>query len=240
MYPGEHAARAVCRGVCGRAARSGGRGTGEGTIRRRADDGACGARYPARLLIVLAMVGAYLLGSIPFGLLIARTFAQVDVRGAGSGNIGATNVARTAGKKLGIATLLLDAAKGALAVVLARALELELPWVCGAAALAVLGHVFPVWLRFAGGKGVATAAGVFLALAPQATGVAVLVFAVTFAVGRVVSVASLLGSLALVGALVLWDGRTPVWLTGVGLVALIFARHAGNLSRLVRGQESKL
>lgn len=186
------------------------------------------------------MVGAYLLGSIPFGLLIARTFARVDVRGAGSGNIGATNVARTAGKKLGIATLLLDAGKGALAVVLARALGLELPWVCGAAALAVLGHVFPVWLGFKGGKGVATAAGVFLALAPAATAVAVLVFALAFAVGRVVSVASLLGSLALVGALVLLDGRTPVWVTGLALVALIFARHAGNLSRLVRGQESKL
>ena len=213
---------------------------GRGTIRRRADDGAARARYGAHLLAAIAMVGAYLLGSIPFGLLIARTFAQVDVRGAGSGNIGATNVARTAGKKLGIATLLLDAGKGALAVVLARALDLELPWVCGAAALAVLGHVFPVWLRFAGGKGVATAAGVFLALAPLATGVAVVVFALAFAVGRVVSVASLLGSLALLGALVLLDGRTPVWVTGVGLVALIFARHAGNLSRLVRGQESKL
>lgn len=180
------------------------------------------------------------MGAIPFGLLLARAFADVDVRGAGSGNIGATNVARTAGKGLGIATLLLDAAKGALPVVIARLLELDLPWVCGAGAAAVIGHVFPVWLRFKGGKGVATAAGVFLALAPLATAIALGVFVAAFAIGRVVSVASLLASLTLVGALVLVDGRQPVWITGVALVALIFARHAGNLSRLVQGREGKL
>ncbi len=183
------------------------------------------------------------MGAIPFGLLLARAFADVDVRGAGSGNIGATNVARTAGKGLGIATLLLDALKGALPVVVAR-LVLDGPdalaWVCGAGAAAVIGHVFPVWLRFKGGKGVATAAGVFLALAPLATGIALGVFVVAFAIGRVVSVASLLASLTLVGALVLIDGRQPVWITGVALVALIFVRHAGNLSRLVQGREGKL
>lgn len=188
----------------------------------------------------MLITASYLVGAIPFGLVLARSFAGVDVRGSGSGNIGATNVARTAGKGLGIATLVLDAAKGALAVIVARLLELDLIWVCAAGAAAVVGHVLPVWLRFRGGKGVATAAGVFLALAPAATGIALVVFAAAFAIGRVVSVASLLGSLALVGALVFVDGRRPVWITGAALVALIFVRHAGNLGRLLQGREGKL
>ena len=112
---------------------------------------------------------AYLLGSIPFGLLVGKLFGGADVRKAGSGNIGATNVARVAGPLAGILTLLLDAAKGALAVVLAARLsDQSSTWMMIAGLCALVGHCFPIWLGFHGGKGVATAAGVFLVLCPPA------------------------------------------------------------------------
>ena len=178
---------------------------------------------------------------MPFGLILAHRFAGIDVRALGSGNIGATNVARTTGKKLGIITLALDALKGAAPVLIAQhVLAQPIEIVAGAGLAAVVGHVFPVYLRFRGGKGVATGAGVFLALSPLATGLAFAVFAAVFAVVRVVSVSSLLAAVALVAALWRIDGRTEVLYLAAAVVALIFVRHAGNISRLLRRREHRV
>ena len=191
------------------------------------------------------LVGAsYLAGSIPFGLLLGRFVAGIDVRDAGSGNIGATNVARTAGRRLGVLTLVLDAAKGAIPVG-ATAWLLGVPvdagWPAAAGLSAFLGHVFPVWLRFRGGKGVATALGAFLALTPWLTLGAALVFGVSFAASKVVSVSSLAAAAVLTGGAALLHGRdAPI--TGVALVVLlvILVRHQSNIRRMLRGEESRL
>jgi acyl phosphate:glycerol-3-phosphate acyltransferase len=191
---------------------------------------------PALLLVV-----AYLVGAIPFGYLIAKHLAGIDVRGAGSGNIGATNVARTAGKGLGLLTLLLDALKGATPPLVAQwALQLSTRWIVAAGLVAVLGHVFPIFLGFKGGKGVATAAGAFLAISPLATLASIGAFAIVFAIGKVVSVGSLVASIALIVAVYLLDGRTEVLALAVTIAALVFVRHRGNIQRLLRGEESKL
>src|SRR5258706_8084866 len=121
------------------------------------------------MTLLLVLVASYLAGSIPTGVLLGR-LRGIDPRAHGSGNIGATNVARTLGKGLGVLTLVIDCAKGAGPVLVTRALDLPAEWVAAAGGAAVLGHVFPVWLRFKGGKGVATALGVFLSLAPAAGG----------------------------------------------------------------------
>lgn len=196
-----------------------------------------------RLGVVL--VGAsYLAGSIPFGLLLGRFFAGVDVREAGSGNIGATNVARTAGRRLGVLTLVLDAGKGALAVGI-TAWVLGVPdhagWPAAAGLAAFLGHVFPVWLRFRGGKGVATALGAFLALTPWLTLGAALVFGATFAASKVVSVSSLTAAAVLAGGAALLHGKgAPVTQVALVVLLVIVVRHQSNIRRMLRGEESRL
>ncbi len=182
--------------------------------------------------------GAYLLGSIPFGLLLGRALGGVDVRAAGSGNIGATNVARTAGKAAGGLVLALDAAKGAAPISIGQhGLEAPISVVVVAGLFAVLGHVFPVWLRFRGGKGVATALGVFLALSPLATSSAIAVFALIFALRRVVSLGSLIASVALVPLVAGLDGRREVLALTVLVAGLVVVRHRGNIRRLLSRQE---
>src|SRR5437868_4975614 len=150
---------------------------------------------------VLVLVAAYLLGSIPFGYLIVRGVEGADVRESGSGGTGATNVSRRAGKLAGVVTLLLDATKGALAVVLARSFVTDdfgiNWWVAAAAFIAVFGHCFPVWLNFRGGKGVATGIGVFLSLSPLAVACAAVVFILVVAATRYVSLSSTLATAAL-------------------------------------------
>jgi glycerol-3-phosphate acyltransferase PlsY len=194
----------------------------------------------AHLTQVAVIFGAYLVGAIPFGLLVAKYLAGIDVRAEGSGNIGATNVARTAGKGLGLLTLALDALKGAAPPLCAAwVLQLASPWVVAAGLAAVLGHVFPVYLRFKGGKGVATAAGAFLAIAPISTLVAVLVFGLVFAAFRVVSLGSLAASLALVVSTTFLDRRPEVIGLSVLVATLVFVRHRANIRRLWRGEESK-
>lgn len=190
-------------------------------------------------------IAAYLLGSIPFGLLVARAFGRGDVRKVGSGNIGATNVARAAGLLAGIFTLVLDAAKGAGAVLLAEKLANDsATWMMIAAFAALLGHCFPVWLKFKGGKGVAAAAGIFLVLSPLACLAAVILFLLVVIFWRYISLGSV-SSAAAMPLLIyfLWaPGHAPPPAITVGAVAaalVIIYKHRGNLQRLVEGAEPK-
>ncbi len=199
---------------------------------------------------VLVLIAAYLLGSIPFGYLIVRAKEGADVRATGSGGTGATNVSRRAGKLAGVVTLLLDAMKGALAVLLARWLLTDdfgvNWWVAVAAFLAVLGHCFPVWLGFRGGKGVATGVGVFLSLYPLAVACAAVIFIIVVALTRYVSLGSILATAAF--PLFVWLLRlyfkpvadlAPVITAAIIAGALIILMHHANIGRLLRGTESK-
>src|SRR5216683_2467046 len=190
-------------------------------------------------------IAGYLLGSIPFGLLFTKLFRGGDVRQSGSGNIGATNVARVAGPLPGILTLLFDAAKGAAAVWLAARFSNEnAMWMIIAALAALFGHCFPVWLKFRGGKGVATAAGAFLMLSPLALLGSVILFILVVAFWRYVS----LGSMAAAAAMPLliyffWaPHHAPPIIINVGTLAialLVIYKHDGNLQRLVEGTEPR-
>ena len=186
---------------------------------------------------VLVLVG-YVCGSIPFGVLLARR-AGVDVRREGSGNIGAANVARTAGKLLGVATLLADGLKGALPVALARSLDASAGVSAATGLAAVLGHVYPLALRFAGGKGVATALGALLVLCPLAVLPAVAVFAAVVGVWRLVSLGSILGATAAAGAAMLLPYPRPVQASAAAMALVIVVRHRDNLRRLRAGTEPR-
>ncbi len=198
----------------------------------------------------IVAVAAYLLGSIPTGYLLVRLFRHQDIRSMGSGNIGATNVLRTGGKGLGAATFLLDMLKGCAAVWLGEwAAAHVLLWAgprdieALAALCAVLGHMFPVWLRFRGGKGVATGFGVFLVASPLAALSAIAVFAVILALTRYVSLASVLGSASFpVFAWLLAEGERPPFFFAVQIAValLIILKHHQNIRRLFAGTESRL
>jgi acyl phosphate:glycerol-3-phosphate acyltransferase len=220
-----------------------------------------------KLLLIIVVV-SYLLGSIPFGYLLVRIFRGQDVRHTGSGNIGATNVARTGSKGLAVATLFLDALKGCVAVEFAFWLAGSRRFAAGdvpaslydsspqmidsrtifllaavAAFCALLGHMFPVWLRFKGGKGVATAAGAFVALAPKSLLLSLLVFAMVFALTRYVSLGSIVAA-ASFPWLVLWlnpaERKTaPILLVVTASSALIIVRHRDNIRRLLSGAEDR-
>jgi len=196
-----------------------------------------------RLVFVATL--AYLIGSIPFGYLIVRVSSGGDVRETGSGGTGATNVSRRAGKAAGILTLVLDAAKGAIAVLVTT--WLGEGWLVAVAAIAVIaGHIFPVWLRFRGGKGVATAVGVFLIVAPFALLCAGIVFVTVVSVTRYVSLASLSAAASI--PLFMWlqklliqprvEIKAPLTAAIVTALLIIFA-HRGNIARLVNGTEPK-
>ena len=208
-------------------------------------------------LYLIVAAEAYLLGSIPFGYLLVRIFRGEDIRQTGSGNIGATNVARSGAKGLGIATLALDAIKGAIgSVVWLRFLphrntisaELfqrhfalaPLRLMATAALAAVLGHVFPVWLRFKGGKGVATALGVFCVLFPKAILVALAIFILVVVITRYVSLGSILGAIAFPVAA--YFMQNPDWLSlllASGVSLIIILKHHQNISRLLSGTENR-
>jgi acyl phosphate:glycerol-3-phosphate acyltransferase len=200
--------------------------------------------------LIAVVVCAYLLGSIPFGYILVRVFQGIDVRSIGSGNIGATNVARSGGKGLAIATLVLDALKGWLPVFLVLTLPgisasgpAQLHTLASLAALAaVVGHMFPVWLKFNGGKGVATGLGVFLALAPRAMLIALLIFAVVVAATRYVSLGSILAAAAFPVALY-WLQRdsfpAPALLMCAAVALLVIFRHRQNIGRLWAGTENR-
>jgi glycerol-3-phosphate acyltransferase PlsY len=205
--------------------------------------------------IVIAIV-SYLLGSIPFGYLLVRIARGTDVRKSGSGNIGATNVARAGGAKLGILTLFLDAVKGYIAVFLAERLAKQVfsnldpqqrPYILAGMSLAVLfamvGHIFPVWLRFRGGKGVATGLGCFLALAPKAVLVVMAIFTAIVVVSRYVSLGSIVASAAfpLFAYLLYRQDASPVMVAATVVAsALIILKHRTNIERLIGGTENRL
>jgi glycerol-3-phosphate acyltransferase PlsY len=192
---------------------------------------------------------AYLLGSIPVGYLLVRIFRRQDIRTVGSGNIGATNVLRSGGKVLGAATFILDVCKGALAVLLAAMIAGSvLPTVpqrnveALAALFAVFGHMFPVWLHFRGGKGVATGFGVFLVAAPWAALSAITVFAIVCALTRYVSLGSILGAASFpVFAWFMVKGERPVFFIAVQatVALLIIVKHHPNIRRLLAGNEHR-
>lgn len=185
------------------------------------------------------LVAAYALGSIPFSFLVARVFGVRDVRSVGSGNVGATNVLRTAGRLPGAIAFLLDASKGVAAVLLAQRLSSH-PWPPLAAGAAILGHMYPPWLSFRGGKGVATAAGAFLPFVPMEVGLAMAAFAATTLVTRVVSLGSIAGSIALAALVFFRQGPGVLSGTVAAAALLIVWKHRGNVRRLMSGEERPL
>jgi glycerol-3-phosphate acyltransferase PlsY len=185
---------------------------------------------------------AYLLGSIPFGYLLVRFFRKEDIRAIGSGNIGATNVARSGAKGLGILTLLLDCLKGVAAVMIAKHIAPgNLDLAACAAVAAILGHVFPVWLGFRGGKGIATALGVFLALSWPTALCALGIFTIVTFLTRYVSLASILGAATLpIFMYFLQPYHSPVFLTATIFISVLcILKHSANIARLKNGTESK-
>jgi len=191
------------------------------------------------LTLATVLVASYLLGSIPFGYLAGR-LAGIDIRKAGSGNIGATNVARTS-PALGATTLVLDALKGFAAVALARHFHPETAVFMATAALfAIVGHMFPVWLGWRGGKGVATALGSFLCMAPKSVLVMVAIFIVIVAVFRYISLGSIVAAICFPFLVIFSEhaSLSSVLLTATAC-ALIVIRHHENIGRLLRGNESK-
>jgi glycerol-3-phosphate acyltransferase PlsY len=200
--------------------------------------------------MVLFLTGAlaYLLGSMPFGLILVRIFRNEDIRTKGSGNIGATNVIRSGGKGLGAATFLLDAAKGALAVIAAHMVASQLHLgqpaaqnlAATAALCAIVGHIYNVWLGFKGGKGVATGFGVFLAISPISALISLLIFIVAFVLSRFVSLASILASVAFAAlALIRGYGRLTPFLLAVCVIIplIVILKHHANIRRLLAGTE---
>jgi glycerol-3-phosphate acyltransferase PlsY len=210
------------------------------------------------MLLPVALVAlAYLAGSIPFSFLVARVFSGKDVRHEGSGNVGATNVARTAGRWAGVLALLLDLAKGYAVVVAARwivqqdgwpfaagmkAWESREMWIALAGLIAVLAHMFPVWLHFHGGKGVATAAGVILALDPRVFAASMLVFAIVVLLSRMVSLGSILTAASIPLLFRFVAHEAPFWriVISIGIALAVVLKHHSNIARLAQGTERRL
>lgn len=180
----------------------------------------------------------YALGSVPFAFLLARR-AGIDVRIAGSGNVGAANVLRTSGTPLGVTVMALDISKGVASVLAAYAAAGSLPTMAAAGAAAVVGHIYPVWLRFHGGKGVAVAAGVFAILAPVATLIAAAVFFSTVWLTRIISLGSVVATVTLPSVAWMAGAPTSVLVAAIGIAALILFRHRANIRRILRGTERK-
>ena len=189
----------------------------------------------------LVLIAAYFLGSIPFAFLIVRAAGRGDVRAIGSGNVGATNAMRAAGWKVAAPVALLDIAKGVGAVLLMRAVTANPSWAAAAGLAAVVGHCFPVWLAFSGGKGVATAAGVFFTLAWRPTLAVAVAWLVALAVFRFVSLASVIAASAYpVALVVLARPPLPVVACAVATALVVIWRHRANLRRLAAGEEPRL
>ena len=188
---------------------------------------------------MLPILLGYLTGSVPFAYLLARR-AGIDVRRAGSGNVGAANVLRTTGAWRGVIVMALDMAKGIAAVAMAYVMAGSVVLAALTGAAAVVGHIYPVWLRFHGGKGVAVAAGVFTMLSPVATGIAAAMFLMTVVITRYISLGSMAASVALPSAAWLVGEPSAVVWSAAGTSSLILFRHRGNFSRLRSGTERRM
>jgi acyl phosphate:glycerol-3-phosphate acyltransferase len=185
-------------------------------------------------------LASYLLGAIPFSFLVARAFGVKDVRRVGSGNVGATNVLRNAGKVAGVLAFTLDALKGALAAIVTELVFRGDPVLPALAAVAaIVGHMYPVWLRFEGGKGVATGFGAFLPLAPWAALAGIIVFGAVAALSRYVSLGSVAGALALPLVTFALGGPGAVPAAACFSAVLVLFRHRSNLRRILRGTERR-
>lgn len=189
---------------------------------------------------ILLVIGGYLAGSIPTGVILAKLFSTKDIRKEGSGNIGATNVYRVLGKKLGVLTLVGDVAKGAIPVIMTRSLMGDEMWIAGVAFFTFLGHLFPIFLVFRGGKGVATALGIFLAIAPHMVPFAIAVFILVVIGWRYVSLGSLT-AIALMPIFLCVAGY-PIIYVNLSLIigCAIFYRHWDNIKKLREGREKKI
>jgi glycerol-3-phosphate acyltransferase PlsY len=187
----------------------------------------------------ILLLCAYCIGSIPTGLLLAKAFGGVDIRTKGSGNIGATNVYRTLGRKIGLLTLVGDCLKGLLPVLAAKALQLPVAWIALIGIAAFLGHIFPIFLRFKGGKGVATALGVFLATSPLAVLGALVVFIAVLVSRKYVSLASIAAAAVMpVLTTLIYRNATLVAMSLV-ISVIVILKHHENIARLRNGTESK-
>ena len=190
---------------------------------------------------ILIAIFAYLLGAAPTGLLIGRAVTGKDVRQHGSGNIGASNVARVIGKKWGVVTFLADFLKGFVPVLIAR-YTLDLPgvFVCATGLAAIIGHVFPVYLKFKGGKGVATSAGVLFVLSVPATLVALIIYAIVAGFTRISSIGSLTAGAALTILMLLFNEPFDEFLFSLIIMVLLVFTHRENIKRLIYGDENRL
>ena len=189
---------------------------------------------------IMLVAGGYLAGSIPTGVILSRLFSSKDIRAEGSGNIGATNVYRLLGVRLGILTLVGDVIKGVIPVMAARTLLADEVWIASVAFFTLCGHLFPVFLKFRGGKGVATALGIFLVIAPPAVACAAVLFVLVVMRWKYVSLGSLAASVlmpVLLGA----AGYSPPFVgLSLAVACLIFYRHKDNIKRLRQGCEKKI
>jgi glycerol-3-phosphate acyltransferase PlsY len=193
-------------------------------------------------MTLLAAAGAlgYLVGSVPFSFIVARCTGIADVRAVGSGNVGATNVMRSAGRIPGVIALILDLGKGVAAVLLCGSLAGGEAGASVGAVSAVVGHVFPVWLGFRGGKGVATGAGAFIMLAPGAALAGVVGFALALVAFRIVSLASIVASATMAACAFALDYHRRIAWSAAAVAGLVIAMHARNVLRVLRGTESRI
>jgi glycerol-3-phosphate acyltransferase PlsY len=192
------------------------------------------------LLNSIAIAAAYIIGATPFAYLVPRLVAGVDVRASGSRNVGAANVLRTTRPDIAVAVVLLDIAKGAVAVWLARAMGADTAVQAAAAGAAIVGHVYPFWLKLHGGKGVAVACGAFTLLAPAATGVCVAVFAAVVWISGYISLGSIISTSLLAPATLVADSGIPVTVSAAGVALLILFRHRANIMRILSGTERRI
>ena len=191
-------------------------------------------------LFFLILIAIYLIAAIPTGVVIARLMGGEDVRQKGSGNIGATNVYRVAGKLAGVLTLVGDTLKGFLPLLAFKTWLEPTPTQLGiASAIAILGHCYPVYLKFKGGKGVATALGIFLVLSPKAVFFALIVFILTVAITRYISLGSVLAALSAPLVILLLNHQQPIFLATLFIAALVIWRHNSNIRRLLDGTENR-
>ena len=188
----------------------------------------------------IVLVAGYLLGSIPFAYLLARRHRGIDLRLTGSGNVGAANLLRTTTKKIGVSAMALDVCKGIASVLLARQIDPGATGPAVAGIAAVLGHIYPVWLGFRGGKGVATTCGVFSILAPQATAIATVVFLVLVWWTRYISLGSVAGSVMLAPLAYVMGGSPVTVIAAIIVAAIVVHRHRSNLRRVFAGIERRI